>query len=162
MSRKKLTINETFPGLPARIKKIRADRGQAEFAEMIGVSKPTVSKYEAGKSQPPKETLEKIALIGNTSVDWLLKGEEKTELQEAQTPWAKPVPGDLGPAIYAGVDTTVLAQILASVEILLEKRKRKISAMRKAHLVSLLYDRYQETGRVPEEETIRDMLRLVI
>ncbi|EJV41765.1 helix-turn-helix domain-containing protein [Bacillus toyonensis] len=56
-----------------RIKKVRQDKGmkQYDLAEAIGVGFTTVSLYEAGKREPRRETLEKIALVTNVSVDYL-------------------------------------------------------------------------------------------
>lgn len=56
-----------------RIQKVRKDKGmkQYDLAEAIGVNFTTVSLYEAGKREPRRETLEKIALVTNVSVDYL-------------------------------------------------------------------------------------------
>jgi transcriptional regulator with XRE-family HTH domain len=44
---------------------------QKEFAEMIGITQPTLSMYEAGKAMPSLSTALTIALKGNVSIDWL-------------------------------------------------------------------------------------------
>lgn len=57
-----------------RIKDLREDKEikQVEMAEQLNVSQTNYSKYELGKINIPIETLKKIALILNTSTDYLL------------------------------------------------------------------------------------------
>lgn len=57
-----------------RIKDIREDRNikQIEIAKKLNVSQTNYSKYELGKINIPIETLKKIAIILNTSIDYLL------------------------------------------------------------------------------------------
>ena len=53
-----------------------------EFAEKIGASKSSVSDWEQGFRLPPEATLTKIAIMGNTTVDKLLYGDGKNEIEE--------------------------------------------------------------------------------
>lgn len=57
-----------------RIKDLREDKEikQVEMAEQLNISQTNYSKYELGKINIPIETLKKIALILNTSTDYLL------------------------------------------------------------------------------------------
>ena len=57
-----------------RIKDLREDKEmkQVEIAEQLNISQTNYSKYELGKINIPIETLKKIALILDTSVDYLL------------------------------------------------------------------------------------------
>lgn len=60
-----------------RIKAIRIDKNWTleEFGLLVGnASKGTVSNWESGVNVPNKKRLELIALLGNTSIDWLLYG----------------------------------------------------------------------------------------
>jgi hypothetical protein len=41
------------------------------------------------------------------------------------------------------------------------KKKKNLNPVRKAHLISLLYDRFQETGKPVDRDTIEEFLRLV-
>jgi transcriptional regulator with XRE-family HTH domain len=77
MSRKKLTVEETFPGLPNRIRFLRNELTQEEFDKIVGVSKATISKYESGIAIPSSNILRKIASIGNRGIDWLLRGDRE-------------------------------------------------------------------------------------
>lgn len=57
-----------------RIKDLREDKEikQVEMAKQLNISQTNYSKYELGKINIPIETLKKIALILNTSIDYLL------------------------------------------------------------------------------------------
>jgi transcriptional regulator with XRE-family HTH domain len=53
-----------------------------EFAKKIGASKSSVSDWEKGFRLPPESVLFKIAILGNTSVDKLLYGDDINEIEE--------------------------------------------------------------------------------
>lgn len=53
-----------------------------EFAEKVGASKSSVSDWEQGFRLPPEAALTKIATKGNTSVDKLLYGNGKNDVEE--------------------------------------------------------------------------------
>lgn len=57
-----------------RIKDIREDRemNQKEVAEFLNISQTNYSKYELGKINIPIETLKKMSILFDTSVDYLL------------------------------------------------------------------------------------------
>lgn len=57
-----------------RIRKVRGNRTQIDFAKAIGVRKQNyISRYEHGRIPSPS-LLVRIANHGKTSVDWLLTG----------------------------------------------------------------------------------------
>ena len=53
-----------------------------ESAEKVGASKSSVSDWEKGFRLPPESVLFKIAIMGNTSVDKLLYGNDINEIEE--------------------------------------------------------------------------------
>jgi|GEM_PF-713580 transcriptional regulator with XRE-family HTH domain len=164
MSRNLLFSHETFPGLADRIKEVRGPLSQEKFGQLLGISKAQVSKYESGKAFPLSETIDKIASLGNKTREWLLWGAMRGELQEGSEDFGKPAAGKgeiADPYLFAAVDTSVLAQIISGVEGALLKKKKTLNPVRKAHLISLLYDRFQETGKPADRETIGEFLRLV-
>lgn len=57
----------------SRIKKRRLQLGlsQKEFVSALGMGQSSVSGYESGKTQPPYDTLVKIAEVLNTTTDYL-------------------------------------------------------------------------------------------
>ena len=61
-----------LPIFAERFHELREERAQAEFAEFLGISRPTVGFYENGSRLPDALTLRKIAEKCNVSADWLL------------------------------------------------------------------------------------------
>lgn len=57
-----------------RIKDIREDREmkQKDVAEFLNISQTNYSKYELGKINIPNETLKKMSILFDTSIDYLL------------------------------------------------------------------------------------------
>ena len=53
-----------------------------EFAKKIGAGKSSVSDWEQGFRLPPEAVLTKIVILGNTSVDKLLYGDGKNDVEE--------------------------------------------------------------------------------
>ncbi len=60
--------------LGAKIKELRIERGlsQRQLAAKIGVAANTVSQYESGKSKTSIDVLANIALVLDTTCDFLL------------------------------------------------------------------------------------------
>ena len=57
-----------------RIRDLRGDKAltQAKLAKLIGMSQTGYSKYETGENDIPTNILIKLALLHETSVDYLL------------------------------------------------------------------------------------------
>ena len=53
-----------------------------DFAKKIGAGKSSVSDWEKGFRLPSEGSLTKIAIMGNTSVDKLLYGDGKNDVEE--------------------------------------------------------------------------------
>jgi transcriptional regulator with XRE-family HTH domain len=143
---------------------VRGSLTQEKFGELLGISKAQVSKYESSKAFPSAGIIDKIASLRNKTREWLLWGAVSGELREGREDFNKPGSGAseiAAPYLFAAVDTSVLAQIISGVEGALVKKKKTINPVRKAHLISLLYDRFQETGKPADGETIEEFLRLV-
>ncbi len=66
-----------------------------EFARKIGASKSSVSDWEKGFRLPPESVLFKIAIMGNTSVDKLLYGDDINEIEELYKSLIKLPKGEL-------------------------------------------------------------------
>jgi transcriptional regulator with XRE-family HTH domain len=76
-----------------RIKAIRGDKTQTEFAKELGVRKQNyISRYERGRIPAP-DLLVKIADMGRVSTDWLLTGKKvrggSIEVRESSSPYRK-------------------------------------------------------------------------
>lgn len=76
--------------LGKRIKELRKQNklSQVELAEKIQVSKSQIIRYETKNVQPPANTLNKLAEVLNTTVDFLLNGntdeKAKATIQNAE------------------------------------------------------------------------------
>ena len=57
-----------------RIKDLREDKDmlQRDVADLLNITQTNYSKYELGKINIPINTLKKLALIFDTSIDYLL------------------------------------------------------------------------------------------
>lgn len=57
-----------------RIKDLREDKDmtQSQVSKLLNISQTNYSKYELGKINIPIETLKKLSIIFNTSIDYLL------------------------------------------------------------------------------------------
>ena len=76
-----------------RIQKLRTDAAlsQEAFASKIGVSRQSVSKWEADKAFPEVDKLAVIAREFGVTCDWLITGEDILVEDEEQTPAEKTV-----------------------------------------------------------------------
>jgi transcriptional regulator with XRE-family HTH domain len=166
VSRKKVTEVGTFLGFSARLRKIRGKLSQGAFGKVLGVTKVTISRYEAGRI-PDVKTLSIIANYGGVSVEWLLHGDKTAELPELpesmtiESPPPGAGPGIHDPYLFGGVDIDAMSQIIELVEDHLSHRQRPLKNVKKALLLSLLYDRFQTTGQIPGQATLKEFLRRV-
>jgi transcriptional regulator with XRE-family HTH domain len=67
---------ETLRDIGERIRTVRGDETQDEFAKKIGVGRTVLANYEAGRRLPDSDTLEKIADERGYSTSYLLTGIE--------------------------------------------------------------------------------------
>jgi transcriptional regulator with XRE-family HTH domain len=143
MSRKKLTSEETFPGLPNRIKFLRGERTQKEFGEILGVSKAAISKYESGIAIPSSDILRKIAFIGNKEIDWLLRGDQPSIPQLSDSAYIHDERGE-------PLDVALLSEVLTEIKNFIADKGLKLLPQREARLVALVYDHCQKDKVKPD------------
>ena len=86
-----------------RIKKLRQNAGmsQEKLAEMVGVSRQAVTKWEAGQSAPGTENLFRLAEVFGTTVDMLTQ-REKPDAQASHAAKAQKVKRNLLLALGPG------------------------------------------------------------
>lgn len=80
----------------AKLSKLRRENNytQEQFADMLGVSRQAVSKWENGTAYPETDKLLKISGIFGCSIDYLLKDEENKEESKVNgTAFVKQQPG---------------------------------------------------------------------
>ncbi|MGB5987661.1 MAG: helix-turn-helix transcriptional regulator [Desulfobacterales bacterium] len=80
--------NKITASFPERLRRLRRDRdwSQGQLAHKVGIDVQRISKYERGISNPPLETLARIARVFGVSLDYLLTGKSSKveKLQNAQ------------------------------------------------------------------------------
>ena len=57
-----------------RIRQLRGQATQEEFAQILCISQAQLSKYELGQTAPPLGVLAKLGKVSGKSVDWILAG----------------------------------------------------------------------------------------
>jgi transcriptional regulator with XRE-family HTH domain len=60
--------------LGQRVRQMRGDVTQEDFAHSLGISQAQLSKYELGQSALPLGTLVKLAQKSGRTADWILTG----------------------------------------------------------------------------------------
>ena len=64
-----------FVAVGQRIRELRGDVTQEDFARSLGISQAQLSKYELGQSALPLGALVKLAQKSGRTTDWILTGE---------------------------------------------------------------------------------------
>lgn len=62
--------------LGKRIREIRGELTQAEFASLLDIKQAMVSRYEADKETPSPQVLLRMSRFSGRSMEWLLTGQE--------------------------------------------------------------------------------------
>lgn len=148
-----------------RLRQVREHLGQtqASLAQRLEIGASTWQKYELGVSLPKAEALKQLAEEG-ISVDWLLTGEGEM-MRDARR---GPAPFDVGLPLpqqrgTAPLDTALLKLCVEQLENHLDRKRRQLSAAKRAEIISLLYEiSVEEEGGLEEAKRyIPRMLRLV-
>lgn len=109
----------------------------------------------------------KIADHGGRTVEWLLHGDKKVEIHEIpesitiESPPPGSGPGLHDPYLFHGMDISAMTQIIEVVEDFLSHRQKPLKSVKKALLISLLYDQFQKTGQPLTQATLKEFLRRV-
>ena len=143
----------TFIGIADRIGEVRQklNLSQEGFGKLLGVRKSTISRYESG-TIPGDENLRKIAEIGNTTIEWLLRGDQPSI----------PKFSEHSPYIYdqrrSPLDVVLLSEILAEIKGVIADNRLFLSAQREARLVALVYDHCLEDKVKPDRILVERFL----
>jgi transcriptional regulator with XRE-family HTH domain len=70
-------------GFGARLRQVRGEMSQAEFAELVGANRQQVTNWENERSEPSIEKLAAIGLKTGYADKWLLTGEGPPTVKEA-------------------------------------------------------------------------------
>lgn len=71
-----------------RLYRLRKERGisQEDLAEVVGVSRQAVQKWESGASRPDMDNLTALSRYFDTTLDYLISGVEPTETEPSHAP----------------------------------------------------------------------------
>lgn len=114
---------------------------QAEVLSVTGISRKTLFNYESGRSEPNAGFLSSLAEHG-LDVLFVVTG------QRTQPIVRKP-------------RTDLLADVISAVESELTKRKLLLALNKKAELIALLYEHFDQEEKPVETPTVQRFLRLV-
>jgi transcriptional regulator with XRE-family HTH domain len=76
VSRKKSDM--TTSGIGSRIRELRGDKTQAAFAQIVGIPKNTIGRYEREEIQPGSDAIALLCVKTGTDPNWLLFGATQT------------------------------------------------------------------------------------
>ena len=139
-------------GIEKRIRKIRGELTQAEFAKLFGVNQNTISRWEKG-GITDLQALERIANYGGVTVQWLLRGDQPPAPELLEN----------SPEVYGvrpgpPLDVALLAEILTEIKKVIADQGLELSPQREARLVALIYDHCQEDAVKPDRILVERFL----
>lgn len=106
--------------LPSRLKTLRGKQTQAEFADAVGISMRSLSRYENALILPDLETIIKISAKTGVRPQWLIFGEGPKGMSDA---------GDAPPSDEGGARTEGLERQIQELEkqvVELEREKESL------------------------------------
>jgi transcriptional regulator with XRE-family HTH domain len=121
---------------------------QKEMAIRAGIAVSTYQYYEKGAKNIPAEVLSLLTTFG-VSAEWLLTG--KGEMFQSQ----------IKEEFNLKVDQDLLQQVIEAAEELLAESNLTLPANKKARLLSLLYQLFDETEKKVSKKTVQEYIRLV-
>jgi transcriptional regulator with XRE-family HTH domain len=130
-----------YKDIGERLKKLRGDKSQKAFADMLGISLRSYICYEHGERPPTVEVLTRLAETTDANADWILgvkKPAEPTTFQVAEPP-AEPYNDEL----KAFLKDTTIANIIKNLRVLCTEDHRSVlhSVEQMRLLKELLADR---------------------
>jgi transcriptional regulator with XRE-family HTH domain len=144
-----------FLRVAERIRKVRGNMTQKMFAEMLEVKQNAISRYESGRI-PDNETLNKIAVFGKVTVEWLLRGGDLKEKELGEM-----VPGEYDPTSISPIETALLAEAIVKIEEVIKESRLKLDIYQKARLIALVYEECRANFRKPSHRQVQKILLLV-
>lgn len=153
MSRKNIPTIGKILGVGERIRKIRGGLTQAALADILGVKANALCRYEKGRI-PDEGILNKIAEYGNTTVDWILRGE--TPL----IPRVREISPEEDVSAPHPLETALLTAAIVKVEEVIKSRRLKLSPDRKARLIVKVYEECHAVHKSPSTVHVERLLLL--
>ena len=131
-----------------RLKALRGDLKQEDFAKAIAINRDSLRAYETGRSLPNAKVLAEICTKFSTNPQWLLLGEG-------------PIRRDDQPDAYCAPQTSrdpnlaALTAAINAVERGLEETSRRMVPEKKAELITAIYELFTESADIEPSKIIR-------
>ena len=94
-----------------KIARLQADLTQVQVAELVGLERNTISRYEAALRSPSALNLKRLARAYGKTLDWLCNEEDPSGYQEEPHPNEEPTPKEDPTQAILAADDSELVQI---------------------------------------------------
>jgi hypothetical protein len=139
-----------FDDIINRIKELKSLRHDSEVADLFKLSPNDFS------NRKKRGTLAPLVLEWGTHEnvcwDWLIAGRGSPNIDESDESMGE---------CRNPVDMELLGRIIDRLEHWLEKGRKQLPSKKKARLISLLYEKFAETGKDVDDNTVVSYLKLV-
>ena len=112
-----------------KIARLQADLTQVQAAELVGLERNTISRYEAALRSPSALNLKRLARAYGKTLDWLCNEEDPSGYQEEPHPNEEPTPKEDATQAILAADDSELVQIC--------QRRRQIGPLGRCNGVPL-------------------------
>lgn len=124
-----------------------------QLSEECKVSRGHFFNYLNGKQEPSSTFYRNLkSHYPWVNVEWLITGEGEPDLRTVHTKEQKTPPP---------IDTELLKSVIAGIEDGLEDLGKRLHPDKKAQLIILLYEHFNESGNMTDRQTVRKYLELV-
>ncbi|MEB3167893.1 MAG: LexA family transcriptional regulator [Synechococcaceae cyanobacterium] len=151
-----------------RIKKVRGEALQEEFAKRISVSKMTVGRWERGERIPDQENLCKILQeYPHISPAWLLAGEgperrDAVHVHEDGTTCHHPLHHLIRQPFPSAFDPELLVEAKQALDTAIASTGEPFSQDEQTKLLELVYADAYWRGKVVSDETIETLINAAL
>lgn len=146
-------------GISKRIKDIRGNTSQDEFASLLGSHKNTIGRWERGERIPGHDDLSRILTVyPDINPTWLLTGDgpmrkvNQDQVRESLTEYTTDIPWD----------ARTMTDIIEAIEEVLQEAGEQLIPTEKAKVIIKLYEGFKADSAKVDKSEIRRSLRLVV
>ena len=134
--------------ISARIRQVRGKLKQSEFADLLDIPRPNLSRYESGR-QPPADVLQKIADYGGVTVKWLLTGQEEKKDLDHLIALGEHLCRIPSPEPPVEIQEFLLARVMRAVEEYMSEHKVSYELEHRARVMTAIYNYCARTLQPP-------------
>jgi transcriptional regulator with XRE-family HTH domain len=139
-------------GIGARLRQIRGERTQAQFAALLGFHKNSYADWEREKAEIGAGALGRLGELG-ISADWVLRGEGPMRLLDGQMGILDRQQLEAERSQPARLDLDKLRSAIEAVELALAASERSVDPTGKADLVVKVYETFLQEADVGKATT---------